>query len=173
MPISWERERAAEMVKNLYQHLFSRDPEADVLAGLTHYFAEGRLSCRIQLMRMMKSEEYFDKYVKEKSPQDVGRRLYIFVLAREPESQEVLMGAADQIARIGWRTQIDIMINSEEYLERFGDDTPPTAQLEQNVTDKVNVAVEPVPVGLSGRGERQSRLSQSVGLIRQGDRSRR
>jgi hypothetical protein len=39
-----------------------------------------------------------------------------------------LKGAADQLGNLGWRVQIDVMINCEEYLGRFGDDTLPTAK---------------------------------------------
>jgi phycobilisome rod-core linker protein len=126
MPIRVEPRKAERMVRQLYRDLFRRDPEPDVLRGLTAYFAEGRISVRIQLMRMLKSEEFFDKRLREATPEKIARELYGAILARPPESEDALKGAAGFIGNIGWRIQVDVMINSEEYLSRFGDDNLPT-----------------------------------------------
>ena len=77
-------------------------------------------------MKMLKSEEFFDKRLRHKTPEDMARELYRFILAREPESNEALQGAADFVGNLGWRVQVDVMINSEEYLGRFGDDAAPS-----------------------------------------------
>jgi hypothetical protein len=126
MPIKWERPRAERVVQQLYRDLFDREPERDVLRGLVGYLAEGRVSVRMQAMKMLKSEEFFDKRLRHKTPEDMARELYRFILAREPESNEALQGAADFVGNLGWRVQVDVMINSEEYLGRFGDDAAPS-----------------------------------------------
>jgi len=113
------------MVKQLYRDLFAREPEREVMRGLVTYFGEGRLSARTQLLRMLKSDEFFDKRLRNKTPEEMARELYRYVLGRPPESTEALRGAADQLGNLGWRVQIDVMINSEEYLGRFGDDNLP------------------------------------------------
>ena len=127
MPIKWERPRAERMVQQLYRELFDRDAERDVLRGVVTYLTEGRISVRMQVMRMLKSEEFFDKRLRHKTPEDMAKELYRYVLARPPESPEALQGAADFVGNLGWRVQVDVMINSEEYLGRFGDDAPPSA----------------------------------------------
>lgn len=126
MPIKWERPRAERVVQQLYRDLFDREPERDVLRGLVGYLAEGRVSVRMQAMKMLKSEEFFDKRLRHKTPEDMARELYRFILAREPELNEALQGAADFVGNLGWRVQVDVMINSEEYLGRFGDDAAPS-----------------------------------------------
>jgi hypothetical protein len=126
MPIKWERPRAERVVQQLYRDLFDREPEREVLRGLVGYLAEGRVSVRMQAMKMLKSEEFFDKRLRHKTPEDMARELYRFILAREPESSEALQGAADFVGNLGWRVQVDVMINSEEYLGRFGDDAAPS-----------------------------------------------
>ena len=126
MPIRWERLRAERVVQKLYRDLFDRDPERDVLRGLVGYLAEGRVSARMQAMKMLKSEEFFDKRFRHKTPEDMARELYRCILVREPESNEELQAAADFVGNLGWRVQVDVMINSEEYLERFGDDAAPS-----------------------------------------------
>ena len=126
MPIKWERPRAERVVQQLYRDLFDREPERDVLRGLVGYLAEGRVSVRMQAMKMLKSEEFFDKRLRHKTPEDMARELYRFILAREPKSNEALQGAADFVGNLGWRVQVDVMINSEEYLGRFGDDAAPS-----------------------------------------------
>ena len=113
------------MVKQLYTDLFNRTPERDVLRGLVEYLADGRISVRVQVMRMLKSEEFFDKRLRHKTPEDMARELYRCILARDAESDEALKGAADFVGNLGWQVEVDVMINSEEYLGRFGDDTPP------------------------------------------------
>jgi phycobilisome rod-core linker protein len=125
MPIKVERSKAERMVRRLYRDLFRRDPEPDVVRGLVSYFAEGRVSARIQLMRMLKSDEFFDKRLRHATPEGIAQELYRVILARPPESDRALNGAADVIGKSGWRVQVDAMINSEEYLGRFGDDNLP------------------------------------------------
>ena len=125
MPIRVDQRKAERMVRQLYRDLFRRDPEAEVLRGLTAYFADGRISARIQLMRMLKSDEFFDKRLRHAPPEKIARELYGAILARPPESEDALKGAADFIGNLGWRVQVDVMINSEEYLARFGDDNLP------------------------------------------------
>ena len=39
-----------------------------------------------------------------------------------------MKGAADMVGNLGWQVQVDVMINSEEYLGRFGDDKLPVAK---------------------------------------------
>ena len=68
------------------------------------------------------------KRLRGKTPQEMAGELYRHILGRPPESAEALKGAADQLGNLGWRVQIDVMINCEEYLGRFGDDTLPTAK---------------------------------------------
>jgi len=125
MPIRVEKTAAEGMVKQLYRDLFAREPEREVMRGLVTYFGEGRLSARTQLLRMLKSDEFYDKRLRNKTPEEMARELYRYVLGRPPESTEALKGAADQVGNLGWRVQVDVMINCEEYLGRFGDDTLP------------------------------------------------
>src|SRR6516164_8652716 len=128
MAIHLEKTSAESMVKQLYRDLFAREPEREVLRGLVTYFGEGRLSVRTQLLRMLKSDEFYDKRLRNKTPEEMARSLYQYVLGRPPESAEALKGAADQLGTLGWRVQTDVMINSEEYLGRFGDDNLPPSK---------------------------------------------
>jgi hypothetical protein len=128
MPIRVERANAETMVKQLYRDLFGREPEREVLRGLVTYLGEGRLSARTQLLRMLKSDEFYDKRLRNKTPEEMSRALYQYILGRPPESAEALKGAADQLGNLGWRVQIDVMINSEEFLGRFGDDNLPASK---------------------------------------------
>jgi hypothetical protein len=128
MPIRVEKASAESMVKQLYRDLFGREPEREVLRGLVTYLGEGRLSARTQLLRMLKSDEFYDKRLRNKTPEEMARALYHHILGRPPESAEALKGATDQLGILGWRVQIDVMINSEEYLGRFGDDNVPVAK---------------------------------------------
>ncbi len=128
MPIRVEKTAAESMVKQLYRDLFGREPEREVLRGLVTYLGEGRLSARTQLLRMLKSDEFYDKRLRNKTPEEMARELYRYILGRPPESAEAFKGAADQLGRLGWRVQIDVMINCEEYLGRFGDDSVPTVK---------------------------------------------
>lgn len=125
MPIRVEAVNAERMVRHLYTALFDREPEEEVLAGLINYFDDGMISARIQLMTMLKSEEFFDKRLRHKTPEEMAAELYRYILAREPESVDALQGAADFVGNLGWRVEVDVMINSEEYLGRFGDDNLP------------------------------------------------
>jgi hypothetical protein len=125
MPIRVEKTAAESMVKQLYRDLFGREPEREVLRGLVTYLGEGRLSARTQVLRMLKSDEFYDKRLRNKTPEEIARELYRYILGRSPESAEALKGAADQLGSLGWRVQIDVMVNCEEYVGRFGDDDLP------------------------------------------------
>ena len=94
MPIRWERLRAERVVQKLYRDLFDRDPERDVLRGLVGYLAEGRISARMQVMKMLKSEEFFDKRLRHKTPEDMARELYRCILVREPEFERGAPGSS-------------------------------------------------------------------------------
>jgi hypothetical protein len=125
MPIKVPSAKATGMIQHLYKTLFDREPEPEVLNGLIRYFEEGRVSARTQLMSMLKSEEFFDKRLRHKTPEDMAAELYRYILARDPESPEALQGAANFVGNLGWKVEVDVMINSEEYLGRFGDDDLP------------------------------------------------
>ena len=125
MPIKWERSNAEQLIQQLYRRLFERTAEPAVLRGLIAYLVEGRVSVRTQFMSMLKSEEFFDKKLRGKTPEDMAKELYRLILARPAESSGALKNAADFVGNLGWRVQVDVMINSEEYLGRFGDDIPP------------------------------------------------
>jgi hypothetical protein len=125
MPVRVESTNAERMIQHLYTTLFDREPEEEVLEGLIAYFGDGKLSARIQLMTMLKSEEFFDKRLRHKTPEEIAAELYRYILAREPESADALQGAADFVGNLGWKVEVDVMINSEEYLGRFGDDDLP------------------------------------------------
>jgi hypothetical protein len=157
MPIKWERTQAENLILLLYRQLFDRAPERDVLLGLTDYFAKGRVSVRMQLMRMLKSEEFFDKRLRHKTPEEIAGQLYRFILVRPPESAEALQGAADVVGHLGWQVEVDVMINCEEFLGRFGDDTPPpdlsdlaSAPPPRQRSHDPNVTAQLSPVGLGG-----------------------
>jgi hypothetical protein len=125
MPILCDRPKSEELVQQLYHQLFGRQPERDVSRGLVAGFMEGRVSVRVQLMTMLKSEEFFAKRLQDKTPEEIALILYRFILTRAPDSPEDLQAAADFVGNLGWRVQVDTMINSEEYLGRYGDDALP------------------------------------------------
>jgi hypothetical protein len=125
MPVKLERPRAERAVETLYTKLLGRAPEPAIRRGLVDYFTEGRLSVRMQLTKMVKSEEFFDKQLRDKSHVDAANIMYKLLLARPPESDGALKAAADFIGNLGRRVQADVMLNSDEYLDRFGDDRIP------------------------------------------------
>lgn len=125
MPVRVPPHLASGIIEHLYQKLLCRPPEPENLHGLVAYFGAGKISARTQFLTMLKSEEFFDKRLRDKPLEEVAAVLYQVVLAREPESPEALQGAVDFLGQVGWQVQIDIMINSAEYIGRFGDDDLP------------------------------------------------
>ena len=115
-----ERPRAERVVQQLYRDLFDREPERDVLRGLVEYLAEGRVSVRMQAMKMLKSEEFFDKRLRHKTPEDMARELIVSYLRASPSRTK-----RSKVQPTSWEisgsVQVDVMINSEEYLGRFGE----------------------------------------------------
>jgi hypothetical protein len=128
MSIQWDRAKATRLVRTMYKEVFGREPEPEILKGLTAYFAAGRISVRIQLARMLKSDEFFDKRLRGKTPGEMALELYKYILAHAPATPEAHKAAADFVGNLGWRVQVDVMINSEEYLDKFGDDLLPFAK---------------------------------------------
>jgi hypothetical protein len=125
MPIRWEERQARKLIRDLYMTLLGRDVEPEVLRGLVAYFVAGKMSARTQFLQMIKSEEFFDKRLRDRTPEEVVTMLYQTILERNVESPTVLKGAVDFINGVGWRTQVDVMINSQEYIGKFGDDKVP------------------------------------------------
>lgn len=128
MPIRWKEQDARSAVRGLYRNLFDRDPEPTALRGVVAYLAEGRLSLRMQFLSMVKSEEFSNKRLTVLPPDQIAVVLYVAVVGREPTNTEKSQAAA-LIDAAGWKVQIDTLINSEEYIGKFGDDKVPDMPL--------------------------------------------
>ena len=127
MPIKREAPEARKLVQAIYKHCFDREPDAANAKGLVEYLVTGKKSVRMILAGFLKSEEFFDKRLRDKKPEDLAEILYRYVLGRPPESAEAKQGAADFIGAHGWPIQVDVMLNSEEYLDKYNDDLLPGA----------------------------------------------
>lgn len=125
MPVRWSAPAARKLVDQMYKQVLGRPPEPQVAQGLVNYLQSGKTSARIQFTFMVKSEEFYDKRLRDRTPPEMTATLYKIILGRSLENQTELNNATDFLIALGWRVQADVMLNSEEYLNKFGDDVVP------------------------------------------------
>jgi Phycobilisome Linker polypeptide len=125
MAIEWREPEARRLIQQLYRNVLEIEVEARVLRDLVSQLVQGKVSVRVQLLRIIKSDAFFEKHLRGRSPEDMASVLYRYVLGRNVESAETQNGAAAFIAASSWQTQADVMISSEEYLGKYGDDALP------------------------------------------------
>ena len=125
MPIRWQPHSAADLVERLYMAVLGRSADEPSRGQLIAAFVDGEISVRAQLARMLKSDEFFATQLGGRSSREIASTLYLTVLCRPAENEHILEETAGFIEACGWRVQVDSMLNSDEYLTRFGDDRIP------------------------------------------------
>lgn len=125
MAKDWPPEAAATAVRLLYRRVLERDADDSGLITFAGALDRGELSVRDIVRSLGKSDEYRNRFVVPFSLLQIARLMYLHFLARQAESEAAAKGWADLIATQGWQAAVDGFINSDEYSNRFGDDSVP------------------------------------------------
>ena len=111
---------------DLYNRVLEQNPDPDGLFNYGKRLQTGELSTRMAVKEIGKSGEYFSKFVQHPVvPRSAVIFFYNHFLARDPESEEVITEHIALMNTKGWKHIVDKLVDSKEYLSRFGEHSVP------------------------------------------------
>ena len=125
MAKQWDPAEAAQATRAIYRRVLEREPDDSGLIVHSSILNHGELSVREVVLAIGKSDEYRNRMVVPLTLRDAAKAMYRHFLAREAESETAVDGHAGVIAAAGFRAAVDGFLESEEYRNRFGEDTVP------------------------------------------------
>jgi hypothetical protein len=123
MTKQWTAEQAAAQVNRIYQQVLERPADDTGLVAWGGPLSRGEMSVRDVVRGVGHSDEYWTRFVAG-GAENAAVLMYRHFLAREPESQIAVDGHEVTIAG-NWKAGVNGFVDSVEYAQRFGDDTPP------------------------------------------------
>ncbi|WP_177428638.1 phycobilisome rod-core linker polypeptide [Candidatus Venteria ishoeyi] len=88
-------------------------------------FVEGDITVREMVLILGTSKEFSKKFINKRTPNETIVLLYKKFLARNPESSSVINAKSSRMWEIGWKKIIKELIDSKEYIGKFGGNTVP------------------------------------------------
>ncbi len=125
MPKNWPPDEAADLVRRIYRQVLERQVDDSGMMTWGGFLDRGEKSIREVIRLIGKSAEYQRRFVIEVSLLEAAKLMYKHFLARDPENDTVMGGWAAHIAQHGWQSAVDGFLNSEEYMNRFGENAVP------------------------------------------------
>jgi hypothetical protein len=124
----WPQTVANEKVKEAYQIILERQADARGLEIYSTKLAKGRITVRELVLDFSVSQEFGDRFLNKLTPNEAVIFMYRKFLLREPENEKVISLKVSLMGDEGWRYVIEQLIESEEYIEKFGDNLIPGSQ---------------------------------------------
>lgn len=118
-------ETTKDCIVRVYDAVFERYPDRDGLANYAGQLQRGEKSVQEIVREIGKSEDYYDHFVRGFPPREAVNLLYRHFLGREPESEEIVDEHIEVLNSKGWKHIVDKLVDSKEYLKKFGKDSPP------------------------------------------------
>lgn len=112
-------------ITQVYRTVLERSPDAVGLGIYGGQLQRDEKTLQEIVREVGKSREYFDRFVSPFSPKEVVRFLYRHFLCRDPENEDIINEHVRLFNSKGWQYNIDKLVGSEEYKERFGSHSPP------------------------------------------------
>lgn len=118
-----------DVIHNAYIHIFGNaylmESERAELAVAESQFKLGKITVRELIRCMGKSEAYKKRFFARSGPYRFIELNCKHFLGRGPTSQEEISFHVQKVVNDGFEAEIDSYMDSEEYLNRFGEDTVP------------------------------------------------
>lgn len=118
-----------DVIHSAYIHVFGNaylmESERAELAVAESQFKIGKISVRELIRCMGKSEAYKKRFFSRSGPYRFVELNCKHFLGRGPISQEEISFHVQNVVNHGFEAEIDSYMDSEEYLNRFGEDTVP------------------------------------------------
>ena len=116
---------AKDRATQLYTYILEREPDEGGLATYTRMLENGEHSVREITGFMGQSQEYDERFVTPNSNEQAVRIAYQKFLGRDADEGGLKVNT-DIATRQGVKHVITLFINSPEYQNSFGEDTPPS-----------------------------------------------
>lgn len=123
----WSAEEAKVAIRAVYRQVLGNDyvMASERLVGAESLLSNGSISVRDFVRSVAKSELYREKFLYPNFQSRVIELNFKHLLGRAPVDEAEIVEHLDRYQNEGFDADIDSYIDSEEYLESFGDDIVP------------------------------------------------
>lgn len=125
LPASTISQDIKQVLENVYHVVLERELDSKGLNNYGMQLQRRDKNLRMIIKEIGSSEEYLNRFVRLVSPQQAVRLIYLHFLCREPESEDIVREHVDMLNERGWQYVIGKIVDSEEYLSRFGEHSVP------------------------------------------------
>jgi hypothetical protein len=125
MAIQHPHDEAVTLAGRVFGKILDREADKDGYDYVLYCFESGRKSVRDIVFEFISSEEFINRFVLGKSPEDIVDLIYRLLLGRAPADEESLKHAQNRFVRMGLRKFVARVMSSPEYLEDVGQDEVP------------------------------------------------
>ncbi|MCT0201485.1 MULTISPECIES: phycobilisome rod-core linker polypeptide [unclassified Synechococcus] len=120
-------EEVKQVIRAVYRQVMGNPHlmEGDIPTSLESQLIDGEVSVRGFIRNVCLTEHYRQRFFTKSSPYRFVELLFKQLLGRAPESQAEFRVPLDIVIRQGYAALIDHFLNSEEYINNFGEDIVP------------------------------------------------
>lgn len=115
----------ALVIEQAYRQVFFHALKSDRLPMLEMHLRDGSITVRDFIAGLLTSERFRDGYQRSNNNYRLADHLISKALGRNPNGDAERIALSIVIAEQGLNAAVDTLINSQEYLENFGEDTVP------------------------------------------------
>jgi len=123
----WPQFAAIKKVKQAYQIILEREADAKGLEIYSAKLEKGVITVRELVLILGTSEEFGNRFINKNTPDEAVRFMYKKFLSREPENNKVVTSKTSRMGDKGWKYIIEQLIQSDEYINKFGDNLVPSS----------------------------------------------
>ncbi|MFM2314988.1 MAG: hypothetical protein RLZZ04_4264 [Cyanobacteriota bacterium] len=124
---NWEKDDAATAIAAVYRHVLGNEHlmKSERLSGAESLLADGSISVRDFVRAVAKSELYKSKFFYNNYQVRTIELNFKHLLGRAPYDESEIIEHLDLYQNQGFEADIDSYIDSEEYVQSFGDNIVP------------------------------------------------
>jgi phycocyanin-associated rod linker protein len=124
---NWDKEDAARAIAAVYRHILGNEHlmKSERLSGAESLLADGSISVRDFVRAVAKSELYKSKFFYNNYQVRTIELNFKHLLGRAPYDESEIIEHLDLYQNQGFEADIDSYIDSEEYVQSFGDNIVP------------------------------------------------
>ncbi len=128
MPVyAYTQEEASQLVKQAYCTILTRDADEGGFNNFVNLLTNEGWTAKQLVSALATSEEYKQKFFDNQTTPEYVTQTYHILLQREPDP-DGLINWINMVEQHGWLFIIEGMLNSEEYMQRFGNNAIPVSE---------------------------------------------
>jgi hypothetical protein len=115
---------AIQLVTQAYRIILKREPDEGGSNDYVNLLTNQGWTAKQLVLDLATSEEYQRRFFDNRTTTEYVTQIYHTLLQREPNPEELTNGI-NMVEQHGWRIIIERILNSEEYMQRFGNNAVP------------------------------------------------